>query len=447
MNTASIGILTAAPRWDQTPTRLSGILFLLFFLVIAMRWAHPTPRCVNDEVRYTEIIGVRTNASALPISGPGYVWLVSNVSTVANVPLPRAVAWVGLIGAALLLGTLGWVLHRTVPQLALPAMLAVACTSYFWAGISESRPQLFGCSALVMALFLLSEVVCDETVRVRVALSLLVLSALIAIFHILSFFVFCCLCFAALLAVQMRQQAQARAHASRVLMAILAVGNILIFYPQGLYHVMIADIVTAHLINPALILGVCTASLLAGILVLSLTRRFGRNIQEIRFSAFFRQSADRALIGMAALAFVLFSIQAALLPKHYWAVYDHSPLRFAASQWGNLVYAAFFLWGVRICAGLIAAGELGRGMIAFVTATGAMVMVAAMFLVISLGLLHTNWMLRAVDYAVIFGGPIAAYGVMQLWRRNPVGVLFLLSSGALAGLLAGTKSPLFFATC
>ena len=422
-------------------------MFVLLSLVTYVRWIQPTPRCVNDEVRYTEIVDAKVRGVVLPISGPGYVWLVSKVSSTANVATPQAVALVGWLGAALLLGTLACVLRNTVPPLALPAIAAIMCTSYFWAGISESRPQLFGYSALLMASWLLSQLARSDATNPRVTLGLLALSALTAMFHILTFFMFGCLCAATLVAIQMKRNVVARTRISRTLVTTVTVGAAIILFPGGPYSAMISDIVTAHLINPMLILGVCVGAVTIGSMPLGLVRRGGWAHAERLTTQCSSLNSDRAAMLIAAAAVALFSVQAALLPNEYWLVYNRSLLRFVASQWGNIMYAVLFLLGARTCFNLIRDGKLDQGMIVFLAATLVMALVSAAFLVISLGLLNTNWMLRAVDYAVMFGGPVAAYGVMHLWRRNPVATLILLSTGMSAGVMAGTKSSLFFVSC
>ena len=70
MTTATVYLATLGSRRYYAPAILAFTMFVLLSLVTYVRWTQPTPHCVNDEVRYTEIVDAKVPSSRAAPSHP-----------------------------------------------------------------------------------------------------------------------------------------------------------------------------------------------------------------------------------------------------------------------------------------------------------------------------------------------------------------------------------------
>ena len=207
--------------------------------------------------------------------------------------------------------------------------------------------------------------------------------------------------------------------------------SLIFFIPDGPYAAMIQDIKTNHLQSSlhgqrVWMEIVALAAFLA--LLFGLIRRYARLLA----SFVLRRLVDHpipAWIGVCILAASALVTQAWILPAQAWTPYGNSTTLFLASQLGNLFFIGLFALGLEFARKTYSQGlDTAHMQMSFILLISVSI-VAAVALAASFGMLHTNWMLRILNYFCLFMAPFAAIGFNNLkWVRGKWCIWLLMLS-------------------
>lgn len=371
-----------------------------------------------------------------PVSGPAFIAAVRALAHQLGADYPTALAWLGVCGTFVAVCALLWS-HRRIGVATAPgSLLALALTSYFWAPLLEARPQQWG-QAMVLA----TAVSAWLWMGRRGGWGFFVLLALVAFTHILSHAVLVWLCATLVIADWVEGRPLTPRHAI-VLVALLASALIYV-WPGGPYAHMLDDVRQNHVPRllaymPELALATACAGLAAGLA----RRRWHGRTAWLQAAAVMLERRRALVLGCGGiLLLVVLALQASILPSAAWEPYGGSVWRFLLLQSGNLLFMALFATGVFELARQLRSAEVapaaGRLLIWSFVALGALGLVTVLA---SHWMLHRNWLLRLLNYGVLFGAPVAAVGLAHATRRcRP---RWLLGAGVVLSIGASTLSTL-----
>ncbi len=382
------------------------------------------PRCPNDEVAWAAILTELERGVDWPISGPLFVWLARLVAQLGDLPPSAALAVLGVLAVPLLLSLLFWADGRLAPLGRGWSLAALATTSYFWAPLLESRPQQWG-QFLVLA----GSVAFWQAWRGRLPWWPFVAAFLLtALFHLLSLAIlFCCVLALWAFFVFVRRERGPATLAQPLLAMCCAL--LLVTMPGGPYQTSLADIREHHLLWRLSALSVVLGMLflLALCPLWLLRQRVGRYLMRA-WDGLVRRvlheldvQPKRVLGSIAVLTLFFVLAQAWLLPAASWQPYHGSWGVFLVAQSGNLFFLAMLLGGLVEMRRLYITGKAHEQIEITLVLSTAMALLAFVALAGSLAMLHTNWMLRVINYALLVVAPLAALG-LQRWvsgSRHP----------------------------
>ncbi len=127
------------------------------------------------------------------------------------------------------------------------------------------------------------------------------------------------------------------------------------------------------------------------------------------------------------------SAQAAILPADAWRPYGGSVWRFALSQTGNLAFAGLVVAG---WIDTVTRAEAPASLRVFAIMSMGWAAIGVWLLVASVFLLDTNWLLRVLNYAILFGAPLAAVPLAALLRNRVLAWLVTIGMASVSFLLA-----------
>lgn len=389
------------------PLRLwrSGSLAAVF---IATAWALRRwggyPRCRNDELNWIDIAVALDRDEPWPVSGPAFIHFVRALSGYLDFDYEQTFALMGVAGVVFAIAVL-LLVYQVIAAGRMPLVLGcLALSTYFWAPLLEARPQQWGqvlvlCSGLCCWLWLH---------RRRGGVLLFVLLPILAITHILSHAIALWLC-----GILVLVAGRSPGHRRIAVLAALGISTAVYFVPGGPYAHMLRDVYDNHARRALDLLPQAGAALVAAALALAL---LAASLVRLNAWASLLQISWRherlAIAGMALTLTVALALQAQLLPSQAWQPYGGSVWLFLSAQIGNLLYTVLVLMGLRP---LMSGGVqgpihplMGRWMTWALVAFG---MLCAAAVTVSLWLLDTNWLLRVLNYGVLFAAVPAALGL------------------------------------
>lgn len=394
--------------------------------------------CASDEHNWALIAEQVAQGVDWPISGPLHFWLMRALTGYSGLTEAQTLAFIGTWSVPLILALMVFAYGRL--GVAKPAKLIVvlACSTYFLAPLFESRPQQWG-----QVLVLVGAVLAWRAINGLAAwwpFTLLLL--LTASEHILSFAILGCMSFVAWAILYILNQSMPGA-LTRLLLSLGT--SLLVFWTPGTpYAPMINDLKENHLqisfewdtFSMAMIALAVSVGLALGILRQCAGRLLG--------GAFSILDSRPALVwtGTGLLAVCAIGLQAAILPAEAWKPYRSSFVLFATSQIGNLFFLGLSVSGLTSARQSYRQGinqSLMQAITVLLLAAGCIAFGA---LLASFWMLDTNWLLRALNYVVLFMAPFAALGMDKLKNAPPKWTAWLLM--LLVSLMAVIRHPSIF---
>jgi len=393
-----------------------------FLLAFAARTWGGYPNCASDEHNWVFISHEVARGVDWPISGPLHFGWVQMIASTGGLAHERAMAMIGLFSVPILLLVMGYAYHLQGVSRPGSVLLALCTSTYFLAPLLESRPQQWGQVLVLLGVTLGWRAINGLGAWWPYALVLVMTAGV----HILSFaiLVACSLVFWGTLYVLQKSTFPVFFRLAPCLFA----GLVIFLLPGGPYASMLDDISRHHLhgvqaLNaPAVALGLVVGALAVALLLL---RQHLKRMANAALASLDKRPAA-ILPALALLALATLVLQAVILPAEAWSPYRGSIFLFGISQSGNL-----FFFGLLVC-GLIAARKSylqGRDQALIQTHTIlllAMGVIAVAALLFSFWTLHTNWLLRVLNYGTLFMAPVAAMGLSQIKNRSVKWTLLLL---------------------
>ena len=422
----------------QALWRGAALALVLAALAAALRHGAGYPRCLNDEINWSTIAGQLDRGVDWPVSGPLFVDALRGLAALTGAPYPLVLSWMGVLGVFVGAGLLLWS-YRRLAWAALPAtMVALALTSYFWAPLLEARPQQWG-QVLVLA----GAVSCWRWLTHRGGWLFFALLALTALTHILSHVVLACICAVLALADWLEGGRFGRRH--RLVWGALLASALVYVWPAGPYAPMLQDLKVHHV--PRLLAAapqLLGAALALSGLTFAARQHWHRDPHRGRALALCLARHRRAAVLAAALLLVTaLSLQAWILPDAAWGPYGGSVWRFVVLQGGNALFLLSFLLGAPLLFGHSSAtGEAAHSRRMLRWALAALALLGLAALAGSLRSLDTNWLLRLVNYGVLFAAPVAGAGLAWMHRRGfPAALLWVLAGAAVLVSMVAVVRP------
>lgn len=405
------------------------------------------PPCQVDERNWAAIARIVQSGQEWPISGPLHFKTSQLLAAAWSLEPETALALLGMASAPAVVFGL-WLAYR---WMGLPnpwqALALLATSSYFWAPLLDSRPQQWGQALLVMGLALLWRALHEPRPSdPRWRLGWAAVAALTAAVHILSFAFLLFAAAAMVLTRSMRSPAVSGGWA--LLLSGVVPGLLLILLVPPLYGLMIRDLLDNHLgPRKVAILAVGLAAL--GALAYALHRarqQVGPKVQRWAQAALSRLAAIRPRVifstGLVAAA-ALLTTQALILPPEAWIPYRGSVALFFGAQAGNLFLLLVLALGVsRLLA--ISSGTndtpAGRLQPLLFALCGSFAALCAAGLAASFLMLHTNWLLRTLNFGLPLIVPVASLAFRAAPHRT---WLVCLPFAALSYIAAVRPSAVF----
>lgn len=397
---------------------------------VLARWWGGYPNCPTDELNWAHIAHQLDQGVHWPVSGPLHVALLRMLAGSLRLDYRQTLALMGVLFVPLAMLVMTWRYRRMGVTPLRMSLLALCLSSYFWAALIESRPQQWGQVLVLLGgtslwLFL------SRRGPWLVYAATLVLTAFT---HILSFALLVMLSLWLMGYFFLLREISLRALAA--CLAALALSALVFVVPGSPYQAMLHDIAQHHLRgNGWRIAGLAALGMVAlGVFLVQ------RNRMRHSLLPWFEQRLRRArarpvLFGLGTLAVVagVLSLQAAILPADAWRPYGGSVPRFVLSQTGNLAFAGLVVAG---WIDVVTRADAPASLRAFAVMGLGWAVIAALLLATSMFLLDTNWLLRVLNYAILFGAPLAAVPLATLLRHRPAAWLLAVGIAGVSFMLA-----------
>lgn len=393
-----------------------------FFLAVAARTFGGYPNCWSDEHNWLFISHQVARGVDWPISGPlhfGFVQIIASANGLAH---DRAMGLTGLFSVPILLLIMGYAYHRLGVSRPGSVLVALSSSTYFLAPLLESRPQQWGQVLVMLGVTLGWRAIHGLGAWWPYVLVLIVTACV----HILSFAILmaCSLVLWVMLYVLQRSTLTV---VVRLALCLLA-GLVIFLVPGGPYASMIADLQLSQFHVPqrwgslAVGLGLLVTPLVFGLMLL---RRHAQSMLTAALAALDRRPAViLSVFGLLAVATLV--LQAAMLPAEAWTPYRGSILLFGLSQSGNLFFVGLLIYGLLAARQTYKQGRDQALIQTHVILLLSMGVITIAALVLSFWMLHTNWLLRVLNYGTLFMAPFAAIGLSQIKNRLEKWALLLL---------------------
>ncbi len=397
------------PRSVWIRALLIALMFTICAITVRYYWGYP--RCQNDELNW---VGIARNIDAgqdWPVSGPSFMYVLRELKALTAIHYPQLLSGLGVF--SVFVGTLLIILGYSKLRLARPGitLVALALSSYFWVPLLEARPQQWG----QIQVFLGAIAAWLWLHRKNGGWLFFPVLMLISISHILSHAILAFLCTALTLADYVENRPMTRRHGIVIVSLLLSL--VVYVLPNGPYQTMLRDIELNHLRRLMAFAPYLGGALLASMyIVMILKPRLHWRAHWSRQTAEYALTHQRTICtGLLLVFFLAMSAQASVLPDASWKPYGGSIWTFLIFQTGNLVFAAMFVVGLFSFLRAILAQEIdasnARMLIWSLLAFGVL---GLLTLVASFWLLDTNWLLRLINYAILFAAPIAAMGLIRI---------------------------------
>lgn len=393
---------------------------LMVFATLAgwlLRQVAGYPPAPSDERNWIAIAHEVSKGVQWPISGPLHFETTQALATWLDSDHATALAALGLASIPGVLLAYAVSFRLMGFSQAWPPLLLLCTSTYFWAPLLESRPQQWG-QALVMLCstsawhLLIIKPLHKPWVAAGVWLGWCALLALTCCVHLLSGAI--ALAIGVMLALFVTLWRPD--HLMRATLGLLATipGVVVLGLPDGPYQAMWLDIFSQHLqFNLPSLWGPAIGAVLMCSALFVAMRTWAPKALVTGLQRF---EAQPKRSGIAAVAFMLLTLylQAILLPDEAWVFYQASALNVVARQVGNVLFLTMFAIGAVfvVCDSALRSTHPWPGQAALL---GCAALLAFAALLASTVLLHTNWMLRIINYGLPFAAPFAAVGFWH-WR-------------------------------
>ena len=367
------------------------------------------PRCPGDEGNWALILQWLDQGIAWPVSGPGFVWVVQQLSLAMGWGHDFSLALLGMLAAAAI-PMLLYGLYRYSGLQSRAAAGGVAwlmVSSYFLGPLLEARPQQWGMILLLMSLLTFQRL----EVRLNPLTSGLFLMAygLLFFVHILSFMVL-----NGLLAIQLFL---VWVHGGRIWpaaviwLAVVGLAAIGLAVEAGPYRIMMQDMRHFHFRDLSWwgLVAVMPLAIAAVFVV--------RRSKPLVMFHIANLSMGRLLLLGGGALLLAGGLQALLAPPQYLAAYQGDLWRFLLVQGGNLIFALCF-----VC-GLWKAATERISEPVFLSAALGMMVLGALVLFLSPWLGDKNGMIRIINYWMLFAAPVAWEGLGTMPARVRQGLV------------------------
>lgn len=391
-------------------TRALYIALVFTFCAISVRFFWGYPRCQNDELNWVQIAHNLDSGHDWPVSGPSFIYVLRNLREQTQMHYRDLISGLGIV--SVFIGSLLIILGYSRLRIAKPGLtlVALALSSYFWVPLLEARPQQWG-----QILVFLGAISAWLWLHKRGGWLFFPILLLVSVTHILSHAILVFVCTTLALADYFENHPLTRRHA--ILIACMLASLMVYVLPAGPYQTMLRDIEQNHLRRLLSIIPYLAAMVLAGIFtVMALKPRLHWREHWSRATIGYALTHENVIcIALLCIFFVIMAVQATVLPSASWLPYGGSISTFLVFQAGNLVFAVLFARGTFAFLRAITHQQieiLSARMVIWSLLSFAILGCA--ILAASFFLLDTNWLLRLINYAILFAAPIAALGLAEI---------------------------------
>lgn len=408
------------------PVWIRALLIALTFTLcaVSVRVFFGYPRCQNDELNWIHIAHSLDKGVDWPVSGPSFMYVLRELKSLTQMQYAHLISGMGIF--SVFVGTLLIILGYSRLRITRPGVILVALSlsSYFWVPLLEARPQQWG-----QIQVFIGSIAVWLWLHKRGGWLFFPVLILASVSHILSHAILVFMCATLALADYFENRPLTRRHAIVIACVLLSLGIYLL--PSGPYQTMLRDIEQIHLRKLLVVAPYLGAAALAMIFaLLTLQPRLHWRPDWSHATARYALTHQRRIsILVLAIFFVAMAIQASVLPAASWLPYGGSIWTFFIFQTGNLLFALLFIHGLFAFLRAVSdqaidlshARMLVWSLIAF-AALGAITLIASFWM-------HdSNWVLRLINYCILFAAPIAALGLeqFQVLKRRPLLYLLIL---------------------
>jgi hypothetical protein len=413
------------------------IVLISIFLIIYIRGIvfYNDPLPFGDEKAYAKIIEIYQKDSSHPISGPGYIDIITSISRLTSLTFQEASLYLSiLISAAGLLIIYFMYKKQTKDELfsALSIILLIT-TSYFIYPLIEARPQQLGIILVFFGSLLFNNCIQSRNAKSKILFSIVFLFTFY--YHILSFVILSAIVFFLFFWEKLNKKA---AFKDIIIPSILfIICSFLYFLPGSPYERNKQDIINTSIglwsnitLKNSAIIALATLSLII-IIFLFLKYLSGFEKEKVKKIKFFLLSF---VISILALA-----IQFYLNYKEYLYFYKGSIAYFLFFQVSNIIFGVFYLLGVKdILDNSKKQDIFFKGSIILLI-IGIIIILPSVFLDSRLN----NILIRILNYLTLFAAPIAAISLRKLIKNKTLAIV-LLPIMIIISLINASRNPLFF---
>ncbi|AEC52034.1 hypothetical protein PNA2_1118 [Pyrococcus sp. NA2] len=436
-------VFTVALLRFNTKVKLFLLMFFAFVLNVYIRFGFGRYFTTFDESYYLFLISDRYFYLEWPFSGFVLPFLLGKVSAMLNLQ-PLSVVWgFSILTFVLYVPTIYWFYRKLKlsRKTALFSVLTLFLSSYYiWSGI-EVRPQEVGALLGVIATGHYITTIENRT-RFNVIV-LPVLFVLLALSHILSFFLFSMLLLFYTVYVFLAGKISEFGKLYFVLSFSILLGLVIVlWFPP--YDRMVEAVIwmvnNMRLLNLSItlqhfrimvIIGYVSGIVLLWLLTFLLSRSILRlwNFFKIITCKFFTPLLLLAAFGGGIALYLQFMLNA----QAYSKVYGGSLLTFIFFQLGNMFFGLLFIYSFfrRIRDGKFLTFDVLA--LSWIIIGGLMLLLSFMMPKGTGGWGFNNWLIRVLQYFPIFGAPLVAYVLMEhlneIHKRTfHANIVFLLST-------------------
>jgi len=384
--------------------------------------------CPTDETTYLRIINILLSGEPWPVSGPGFVDLNLLLGSFFGLGINDASLLIGFIVSSIYPLTI-FILYRILlkdDMAALFAVLSLIMSSYFLAPMLESRPQQIGCLLLTVTVFLLVKKDLDRNKIVLTGAFILIT----LYYHLLSFLILI-----GILSLYLYTEKKPLFKNNKLIFLVLMtfVGIILATI-LGLYEVMLQDILKNQLNNWPLFLSFLLLIFFLAILLRTPVLYVSDNVISC-----FESISYRAKVSVVFSLFTMAGfIQLLYLPEGSLSSFKDSSVNFFTLEFGNAVFGILFVFGFCLRKGEIFSSlEIMRKL-------SFLILIMGFFsLVMSFYMLNSNWMIRMINYWIIFAAPFAAVIFQRVHQCSKLISIPLMLCCLSMSMLHAIQHPVF----
>ncbi|QIL81637.1 hypothetical protein G7047_18250 [Diaphorobacter sp. HDW4A] len=392
-----------------------ALIFTVCAVSVRLFWGYP--RCQNDELNWVQIARNIDAGRDWPVSGPFFMFVLRELKSLTAMGYVQLISGLGVF--SVFVGTLLIILGYSRLRITRPGitLAALALSSYFWVPLLEARPQQWG-----QILVFIGTIAAWLWLHRRGGWLIFPVLVLISFSHILSHAILVFVCTALTLADYFENRPLTKRHA--ILLACSLLSLVVYILPNGPYQTMLRDIEQNHLHRLLVAAPWLAAGMILAILGIMLFKpRLHWRAHWSRHTMEYALTHQKIICaGLLVVFFIAMSVQASVLPSASWLPYGGSIWIFVVFQTGNLVFASLFVLGLfaffratshqeieTFHARLITWTLLSFGVLGLLTLIG------------SFWMRDTNWLLRLINYAILFAAPIAAMGLgsIRLLKKHP----------------------------